>query len=86
MSQTVQEILVLTFQPIELVVEDESHKHAGHYSQALRGGTHLKIFIKSEKFRGLTRIQRHQLIYEALSDAIKEGLHAISIVAKTPEE
>lgn len=65
--------------PEVLKVEDHSDKHADHYAGADTGVTHVKISIKSESFRLLTKIQIHQKIYHALDGVLKKGLHAIQI-------
>ncbi len=53
--------------PIDsLKIEDESHLHAGHVG-AQGGAGHYRIFIKTPAFNGLTRVQQHRLVYDALS-------------------
>ena len=49
------------------------------------GGKAL-IGIISPGFEGITRLERHRLVHECLASEIKDQLHAISIVAKTPTE
>lgn len=72
--------------PEQLVVRDDSHKHAGHAGANPAGGSHFHVEIVASKFSGLTRVARHQLIYAALSEEINSGLHALSIAAMTPQE
>jgi stress-induced morphogen len=31
-------------------------------------------------------VKRHRLVYDALADELQSGLHALSIVAKSPQE
>lgn len=31
-------------------------------------------------------MERHRMIYDALSEELQQGLHALSLVTKTPEE
>jgi acid stress-induced BolA-like protein IbaG/YrbA len=43
--------------------------------------------VTSEAFAGLTPIKRHKLVYASVNDEITSGeLHALTIVAKTPDE
>lgn len=43
--------------------------------------------VVSEQFTGLTPIKRHKLVYACVNDDITSGaLHALTIVARTPEE
>lgn len=72
-------------QPIVLTIEDQSHLHAGH-SGAQSGGGHFALTIVSNAFEGKTAVRRHQMIYEALGDLMKQEIHAISINAKTSDE
>jgi acid stress-induced BolA-like protein IbaG/YrbA len=49
-------------------------------------GEHFEAFIVSEAFRGKSRVQRHQLVYAALGDRMREEIHALSMRTLTPEE
>lgn len=40
----------------------------------------------SEEFAGKRLVQRHQLVYRLLDQEIKDGVHALSMVTKAPEE
>ncbi|KAJ7975357.1 SufE-like protein chloroplastic-like [Quillaja saponaria] len=71
-----------------LEIEDVSHQHAGH--SAMKGSTgqetHFNLKIISPKFDGQTLVKRHRMVYDLLADELQSGLHALSIVAKTPLE
>jgi len=70
----------------ELVIEDESHKHAGH-AGAQAGGSHFRVRVVSPDFAGHNRIQRHRLVYKAVGDAMRTDIiHMLSISAETPDE
>ena len=73
-------------QPELLEVEDDSHQHAGHAGARPEGQTHFTVRVVSERFTGLGRVARHQLIYAQLKPAFERGLHALVIEAKTPQE
>lgn len=43
--------------------------------------------VISDEFAGQTPIKRHKMVYACVNDAIVSGaLHALTIVAKTPDE
>ncbi|KAK4283330.1 hypothetical protein QN277_000291 [Acacia crassicarpa] len=71
-----------------LEVEDVSYQHAGH--AAMKGTsaqeTHFNLKIVSPKFDGQSLVKRHRMVYNLLADELQSGLHALSIVAKTPQE
>lgn len=48
--------------------------------------THFKVVVVAEVFAGKPLVARHRLVYEALGDELRAGLHALSIVARTPTE
>ncbi|XP_018323248.1 bolA-like protein DDB_G0274169 isoform X1 [Agrilus planipennis] len=48
--------------------------------------THFKVVVISEKFKDLPLIKRHRLVNNLLKDELQSGVHALSIVAKTPEQ
>ena len=45
---------------------------------------HFSAEIVSKEFNGKSRIEQHKMVYNALSEELKEDLHALSI--KTMEE
>lgn len=73
------------FRPEELLVKDQSHLHVGHEG-ARDGRGHFDVMIVSTAFKGLSRLRRHQLIYEALGDLMQTDIHALRIKATTPAE
>ena len=49
-------------------------------------GQHFEALIVSEAFRGKSRVQRHQLVYAALGERMREEIHALSMRTLAPEE
>ena len=41
---------------------------------------HYEVYVKSSKFKGLSRIEQHQLVMKAFAEELKTGeVHALSI-------
>ena len=40
---------------------------------------HFSAEITSKEFNGKTRLEQHKMVYNALSEELKEELHALSI-------
>ena len=49
-------------------------------------GQHFEALIVSAAFDGLTLVKRHQLVYGALGERMREEIHALSMRTLTPEE
>lgn len=49
-------------------------------------GQHFFATIVSAEFDGLSRIRRHQRVYQALGDRMREQIHALSMKTLTPAE
>ena len=49
-------------------------------------GRHFQALIVSAAFAGKTRVARHQLVYSALGERMREEVHALSMRTLTPEE
>jgi acid stress-induced BolA-like protein IbaG/YrbA len=49
-------------------------------------GQHFSAVIVSGAFAGKSRIQRHQIVYAALGDRMREEIHALSMKTLTPDE
>lgn len=71
--------------PELIELEDDSLRHAGH-AGAASGGGHYKLRVISRQFTGLSSIARHRLIYTALSSLMSRDIHALGIIALTPDE
>ena len=54
--------------------------------EVIGDGQHFQALIVSEAFAGKSRVQRHQLVYRALGDRMREEIHALSMQTLTPEE
>ena len=77
--------LTEAFAPRHLVIEDESHKHAGH-AGAATGRGHFRVEIVSGAFAGLPPLARHRQVYAALGSLMDTDIHALSLQARAPEE
>ncbi len=73
------------FQPTELLIKDQSQLHAGH-AGARDGKGHFDVTIVSAAFDGVNRLQRHRMVYDALSQLIETDIHALRIKAYAPSE
>ena len=73
------------FQPTELLIKDQSQLHAGHEG-AKDGKGHFDVMIVSPAFEGVNRVQRHRMVYDALSKLIETDIHALRIKAFAPSE
>jgi BolA protein len=82
-EQRLREKLVARFAPVQLVIEDQSHLHAGH-AGAAGGQSHYRVRIVAEAFRGIPAVARHRLVYAAVDDMLKSDIHALAIEALAP--
>lgn len=83
-SQIIRQLLTEALKPDVLEIIDNSAAHAGH--TGARSGGHYHVTIVSDAFEGKSMVQRHQLIYQALGDLMKQQIHALGINALTPSE
>ena len=72
--------------PVELDIVDDSHAHSGHPGALESGGGHFNIRIVTTAFHNKNRIDRHRLVYDCLIDLMPHKIHALSVIALTPEE
>jgi len=49
-------------------------------------GRHFFATIVSPEFEGMSRVRRHQRVYAALGDRMREQIHALSMKTLTPTE
>ncbi len=82
-EQLLRRRLESRFAPKLLVIEDESHLHAGH-AGAAGGHSHFRVTIVAEAFRGVSPVARHRLVYAAVGDLLESDIHALAIEASPP--
>ncbi len=85
-ADTIRQKLTDTFQPVALIVEDDSARHAGHSGAQPGGETHFNVTIVSPVFDGLSRVERQRRVYAALSDELNGRVHALALVTRSPSE
>jgi BolA protein len=83
-AHDIEAALQAALSPDSLVVQDDSHLHAGH--AGAREGRHFSVQIVSSRFNGLSRVARHRLVYDSLHDLIPRGIHALAIDARAPAD
>ena len=84
MKAEIERLLQAALQPESLEVQDDRHLHAGH--AGAREGGHYTVRITAAAFAGRSRVARHRLVYDALGSAMRRGIHALAIEARTPDE
>ncbi len=48
--------------------------------------THFEAVVVSPSFTGKRSLQRHQMVYRTLGEAMGREIHALSLKALTPDE
>lgn len=79
MEKDIKEKLEKEFSPEFLEVKNNSYLHQGHTGDNGSGNTHFAIAIKSEKFKGMSKVNAHRAIKKVLIDEFNKGLHALEI-------
>jgi stress-induced morphogen len=81
-ARRIHEKLLAAFAPSHLDVINESHMH----SVPKGSETHFKVVVVSEQFDGKPLLQRHRMVNAALQNELDTGVHALSILSKTPTQ
>jgi BolA family transcriptional regulator, general stress-responsive regulator len=70
--------------PTSIAIFDDSAQHAGH--AGAREGGHFRVNLVCATFKGRPQLERHRLVYAAVAPLMGRGIHALNIVARSPEE
>lgn len=81
-QQAIEQKLAQALSPQHMAVENESHMH----SVPPNSETHFKVVLVSEAFAGVRLVQRHQKVYQILSEELAGEVHALALHTYTPEE
>ena len=84
-SELIRASLESALHPLQIHVEDESHRHVGHEG-ARDGRGHFRVRIVAAAFAGVPLLKRHQRVYAALGDLMRTDIHALAIEARAPDE
>jgi BolA protein len=85
LTDVIRQKLTAALNPTLIEIIDNSAAHAGH-AGAKMGGGHYQVTVVSPVFEGKSLVQRHQLVYAAVADLMKDQIHALGINALTPLE
>lgn len=78
----IQEKLQNVFKPALLEVINESHMH----NVPPDSESHFKVVIVSDSLEGVSKVARHQQVYETLADELADGVHALAVHTYTLSE
>jgi stress-induced morphogen len=70
------------FAPSHIQVINESHMH----SVPKNSETHFKVVVVSDAFDSVQLVARHRMVNDCLKEQLQQGVHALSIVTKTPAQ
>lgn len=90
-ARVIRAKLEAAFDPIELTIEDDSARHAGHHHEGgvdgrAGGESHFNVRIVSDAFEGQSRIDRQRAVNACLKAELSGPVHALSIKALAPSE
>ena len=77
-KEEIETRLTEAFAPTELVVENESHRHAGHAGDDGSGESHFRVTIRAAAFAPMGRVERHRAVHRALGD-LTARIHALAL-------
>ena len=77
--------LEAALEPEELEIVDDSRRHAGH-AGARDGRGHFQVRILSRQFTGKRTVERHRMVYAALGSLMQSDIHALGLLAESPED
>ena len=63
----------------DIKIEDKSFLHKKHKNNQ-KGKFHLKIILKSDELKQLSKIESNKIIYKLLHKELKEFIHSIQIL------
>ncbi|MFN7953888.1 MAG: BolA family protein [bacterium] len=81
---TIERKLREALAPTHFTIGDDSAKHRGHKTAS--GGGHYDIVVVSERFTGMSAIERQRLVYSILAEEMGSQIHALAMRTLTPAE
>ena len=75
----------MTTQDIETLIRDGLPGAEITVEDLAGDGNHYRARVVSPAFRGKTRVQQHQMVYQALGGRMGGALHALALTTAAPE-
>jgi len=79
LENTIREKLTAAFNPVKLVIINNSANHDGHASSPKTGNSHFSIEISSPAFKGKSRVESQRMVYQTLSEELRHAIHALAL-------
>ncbi len=70
---------------IERLIKDSMPDAVVSIQDLAGDGDHYSAHIVSSAFKGLSRVQQHQMVYQALQGRMGGDLHALALQTAAPE-
>ena len=80
-ENSIKNLLINAFNPSIISIENESYMH----NVPKDSESHFKLVLVSDNFIGLSEVNRHKAVYNALGD-ILDSIHALSIYSFDEKE
>ncbi|BBP44110.1 BolA family protein [Thiosulfativibrio zosterae] len=80
LQQQIETQITQNFPVAFMQLDNESHMHSGPATES-----HFKLTLVSEAFQGLSKVKRHQKVYQVLAEQMPQ-FHALALHTFSPEE
>ena len=84
-AERIESIVRERFDPLHFELRDDSARHVGHPG-ATSGGGHFQLLIVAAAFEGLSRLDQHRRVNDALRELFGREIHALALKTLTPSE
>jgi BolA family transcriptional regulator, general stress-responsive regulator len=71
--------LQAAFQPTQMTLRNDSHRHAGHAGDDGSGESHWHLTLRAAALAPLSRVDRHRAVHRALGPTIMGRIHALAL-------
>ena len=80
-EQRIREKLIGALAPVHLEVVNES----GQHNVPAGSETHFKVVVVSGTFAGKPRVAQHRMVFKAVDDELRGGVHALALHTYTED-
>ncbi len=78
--------MAMSHQLIEKMIKEALPDAAVEIRDLAGDGDHFAANVVSAQFRGKSRVQQHQMVYQALKGKMGGELHALALQTSAPDE